>query len=752
MADQQTPPPPPASPPLVNEDAILSELLGMGFDYIWAKKALALGCQTVESAADWVIQAMEAAPAVTGRLTLPAIPPSPAPAPVPSLLDHLQASSSHQSTPTPVVVLQVEEPLAQSAKLVTSKYDNATKSVFRDKVAMAEYEKVKQMKAEEKRAKSRVLDQIKEDREALRRKVAMKSTESGTPATDVAQKGKSASSDSTTSNNTGGDIKIQVRFPSGKAIRHSFSNAATLADLFSFVHSQASGSDLPACRREGGPVLLQPFPRKTFDETMSTLTLTLVEVGLSNASLVLMKPEVATEGTIFNAPSTAMTASPAANRAQARPPTLQTRPIGILPYPLPNPGGVPMPDTDATNNAEDEDMDEADGSSDPSSEPDDDGSQSDDDDMDEDDEPPRMPVFGGNGYRLIDAATTASVNLESAPQQRAVNREERAHSIQQRLQNEGDLSSMSADTSASHTTRRKKALLPLTDLCVEAVAKLISNPATPAKSIAKLKRIGFASAEKLASELISNRLLDRFSATRLAPCAITTYSLNSYPLATDSLLEAIGMVHWLTLTTLSLNNAQYVTDTGVASLAGLPALERLSLSYTKISTEGIRNMALGLKGTLTDLRLAGCRNITGKEMKMDKVMVAFAGMSLESLDLENFVGVNDEVVSGLERARDTLLRLCLNSTKVSDAFGPQVVKFNQLRELHLDHTAITDAFSSHLKNGMPHLCTLSLAGNRSITDLTLQNFPEAMWRRTLKKLNLARTSVTDEGVRVGIVE
>jgi hypothetical protein len=68
----------------------------------------------------------------------------------------------------------------------------------------------------------------------------------------------------------------------------------------------------------------------------------------------------------------------------------------------------------------------------------------------------------------------------------------------------------------------------------------------------------------------------------------------------------------------------------------------------------------------------------------------------------------------------------------------------------LDRTQITDDISSHLVMGMPHLETLSLSENQGVGDVTLQLFSQAPWKRTLKKLNMAKTNVTDEGVSLGI--
>ncbi|KAJ3076100.1 hypothetical protein HK102_005483, partial [Quaeritorhiza haematococci] len=290
----------------------------------------------------------------------------------------------------------------------------------------------------------------------------------------------------------------------------------------------------------------------------------------------------------------------------------------------------------------------------------------------------RTPAFAGHGYRLgSDAPSTPLASEDSSggattpvvpgngggtvatsegrsPDGRPATRSERAALFSNMIASKmaSSAAASKAAAAASAAAKPKKPVLSLKSICLRCVAALVSDPTltVASRQLAALKAFGSDLAQSIAQELVKERRLERKTMGRLGVCPIETLILNSYSLATDSLLETIGMTFWPTLTKLSLRGCGYITDSGVWNLEGLKHLQfldlsscritdqavpvlatfktlyHLNLSQTKISTAGIKELVIAAREEsksgdtsdsvleLQELHLAGCANLKGKDV------------------------------------------------------------------------------------------------------------------------------------------
>ncbi|KAI9346752.1 hypothetical protein DFJ73DRAFT_464725 [Zopfochytrium polystomum] len=403
------------------------------------------------------------------------------------------------------------------------------------------------------------------------------------------------------------------------------------------------------------------------------------------------------------------------------------------------------------------------------------------------------------------------------------------------------------------------------------VAGLITNPEVPSKVLSKLKYVGTDLAERMVQTLMSKRLLDSYSLGRMHSCPLSVLNMDAYPLMTDSLLEKIITLHWTTLSKLSLRSCTYLTDVGfsgiqhcrtlthldvssckvtdaiVPFIAGLQCLEHLNLSRTKISSDGVRAIAKGSSGTISELILSHCVNLTDNTLLVDLQVLSnlailnissshvkapfipppatafralevfeaahtnitdddlrcfVSGLSmlrvfdvsssrsvtsaglrwvcsscanlstlkvapiepeadaavarvllvvgskkklpLEALDLAGFSVTDEALGETLSGFNETLMVLRLSGNKITDEGLSHLKDLKNLTELYLDRTLITDAIFSHIKD-LRHLEVLSLA-ETGVTDAFLRKMGTGDICKSLKRLNLARTVVSDEGI------
>ncbi len=175
--------------------------------------------------------------------------------------------------------------------------------------------------------------------------------------------------------------------------------------------------------------------------------------------------------------------------------------------------------------------------------------------------------------------------------------------------------------------------------------------------------------------------------------------------ASDILMTHVGRLAQIERLTVL---GRFLTDSGMASLAGLSKLSTLDLSYSNVSDAG----------------LAHVQGLT----------------ELSSLDLTGSPVSNEGVahLKGLTK----LLLLDLRSTKISDGGLTHLEGLQNLRVLHLASTPMTDLGLAQLK-GLRNLTYLNVRGTR-VSDAGLVHLKSLT---NLVQLNLDGTQVTKDGMK-----
>lgn len=219
-------------------------------------------------------------------------------------------------------------------------------------------------------------------------------------------------------------------------------------------------------------------------------------------------------------------------------------------------------------------------------------------------------------------------------------------------------------------------------------------------------------------------------------------------------------------------SATWVNDTEILELAALPKLERLDLSHTRISDEGllnlrparqIRDLNLLYAEQITDLGLTAIKNWTnlktlnvrGTRISDPTLAIISKLIQLESLDIAN-TGVTEagldslvpltklkQLSIGRSRFSDSamaVLRL-LNTLEYLDLSGPRGVARNQRTESSSVPEALVRAISE-----LKELRTLKL-GHNQISAEELRTFAASLSK--VEKLGLEECSrVDDQALKV----
>jgi len=202
-------------------------------------------------------------------------------------------------------------------------------------------------------------------------------------------------------------------------------------------------------------------------------------------------------------------------------------------------------------------------------------------------------------------------------------------------------------------------------------------------------------------------------------------------------------------------DAEQITSEGVRQLQALTHLEFLqvyratddSLAQLKQLTN-LTQLGVGNSGQLTDAgvaHLAGMKNLQMLALANDPG-IGDAGLShlrrlteLRDLDL-NHTAVTDEGLEHLQRLKH-LERLNLSATNISDAGLRYVSKLTSLAELQLGHTRVTDAGLAHLAE-LTNLWSLGLY-QLNVTDAGMEHLK---LMKKLMVLGLKGTQVSDAAV------
>ncbi|HKB01807.1 MAG TPA: hypothetical protein VKD90_06285, partial [Gemmataceae bacterium] len=209
---------------------------------------------------------------------------------------------------------------------------------------------------------------------------------------------------------------------------------------------------------------------------------------------------------------------------------------------------------------------------------------------------------------------------------------------------------------------------------------------------------------------------------------LTVRAVDDRGLVTDG-----GVAHLARLTRLERLTlaGQPMTDAGLAHLTGLAALKSADFGGTKVSGTGLTHLQISVwlqtvhLGAPTDVgvaALAHFRHLTRVDLG----------------DGRNVTDVGLKHLAGLAH----LETLIAHNTRLTDDGLKALAGLNRLRGLGADGTNLTDAGLDHLK-GFPHLASLGV-GATAVTDAGLKVLAEA---KTLQWVNLRRTKATAGGVR-----
>lgn len=219
-----------------------------------------------------------------------------------------------------------------------------------------------------------------------------------------------------------------------------------------------------------------------------------------------------------------------------------------------------------------------------------------------------------------------------------------------------------------------------------------------------------------------------------------------------------GMAHLAGLTKMRFLNLRdkKITDKGMAYLAGMKNLETLELNEVACSNEGLAHIKDCVKlkklhlfrTKVTDDGMEYLTNMTEMEdlkFRQSPVrgeqMEKLKGMTkLKELDVSETPFVDDGVA--VVATFENLESLNLWNTFITDDGLAPISNLKKLKELDLQNCALTDAGVKHLE-GMTSLTSLSLKENSSISD---ESIPVLNTLTNLKKLTLNFTQIYDEGV------
>ncbi|TPX78371.1 hypothetical protein CcCBS67573_g00339 [Chytriomyces confervae] len=609
---------------------------------------------------------------------------------------------------------------SHSTRQVQSRHvDGQTHADFVNIAARAAIAQSSAIKKKSQSDKAGLLKQIQEDR--LRMKERRMNSAAAVPV--PANPSTASAATSAPSHTLPQQAKIQFRLhPSigfaGQPITHSFSASDSLASLFRFL--RATVPSIKPLSPSAQLQLCAAFPVRIFDELDGTNeTRSLQEVQLTpsavlNVVVLVNTSAPVTEPAITAQVTTAAAAAAARDSPSSDPMIEDAQEESFHPHSQP----ANQTDDEANASESESDLDENNGNEmDLSDDSDHDANEehsdnddqhnnnSDDDDDDGHDDEEEARGFHGAGRRLVDAPAlgipgrrnetvirapnrnnfgrgggqrlggaveTSNVGVggsAAVEQSRAfANRDLRLNAIQNRLLGTGSAeitqSSAAADATFSRKMGRKPRSPPsLLQLSVIASVSLLCLHGNKKKlephQQHTLRRLGAELAHQVITGIIKARHLDRFMITRLAMCPVKSYNLDSYSLATDSLLETISFTHWNTLTHISLKGGSLITDEGVFHLQTCRSLEYLdlsacrltdtifsvltssfgdlsylNLSRTKITSAGLKRLCQKADRLtqLESLLLAGCANVTSPYTLVD--LSVFTKSTLSTLSLQ----------------------------------------------------------------------------------------------------------------------
>ncbi|KAL6069331.1 RING-type domain-containing protein [Balamuthia mandrillaris] len=251
---------------------LLSQLVEMGFPPERARMALqAVHNKHLAAAMDWLLehpqqeeeQRLSSAPASTTTNSTPTT----------------ATATTTSTTPSPAFAVTSHNSHAVTTKEEQERRDREERQRAKELEA-AKLEKQRAL-AEKERIRQRIAEMKKERQQKYNRRSASE-TNNDTSSSSMAPSSTTTSSTTTTTSATraSGPALIQIRLPSGEALRHTFQAEDSLACVQSLV-----------CERLGKDAteftLLQPVPRKEFTQEMMNMTLAEAELAPRGALTVM---------------------------------------------------------------------------------------------------------------------------------------------------------------------------------------------------------------------------------------------------------------------------------------------------------------------------------------------------------------------------------------------------------------------------------------------------------------------------------
>ncbi len=189
-------------------------------------------------------------------------------------------------------------------------------------------------------------------------------------------------------------------------------------------------------------------------------------------------------------------------------------------------------------------------------------------------------------------------------------------------------------------------------------------------------------------------------------------------------------------------SGSFVADSDLDRIAGLPQLEKLDLSHTRITDLGLLR--------LKDLRNVRELNLFYAELVTDEGLAAVK--TWPRIERLNFRGVKvTDNTLALLAGKDTIRALDIGFAEVTDSGLQHLVRFKGLRELTIGGNKMTEVGLEVLR-ALPNLTHLDISGKQrtdsglwfvGVTDIGLD--PVASLAK-LESLNLAGAQVSANGI------
>ncbi|ORY95517.1 hypothetical protein BCR43DRAFT_493116 [Syncephalastrum racemosum] len=724
-------------------DDKLAQLMSLGFEVDLCQSALS-HTTTVESATEWILNALDNPETPLHNMSLSNNPPQ--------LSEDAQRQRDEESARNRLQSEKLYRESKRNKQLEKKAHEQALQQIKEDREKMKllrgapkskdvnehtsaseatrkEYARtqqdIKRQRRLDQEAKARALEEIRQDREAMKLRKAQHALISTTASTSA-----SAAAPSTDRNDSrhvaperGNTALIQFRLSDGSTVRQQFQATDNLATLFHFVAGKEDHAGKPLAEGEGLK-LISAYPRKEFSiqdaETTVQAAGFVPNVSLSISRMLPPQSPVAEDAEMEEAENV---------QDEAR--------------------GTEHMDTDGATEESSEEEDAG-------------GDENEDQAMDPIDhilhnQPAinphrprrnigRTPVlrrdrimnpnwnWGTGGHRLVgdEPERQEQADQESEQQQEQANardadaRRDRLSAIERRV------APVQAQPIMKFSSTGKGRHIPsLRDTCTASVAGMLVQQNKEAQD--HLRYLMFASnkvAELLLAQLTSTRKLERLTMRKLADsCYLQNVVLDSYTYATDSLLEELSMSNTSsTVAKLSLKGCDVITDHGIQCLEGLKNLEYLDVSNCKVTD----------KGLLSITKLSKLRHLNLSKTKItDAGLRQLANHSqfrshLQSLSLDGCRGIKaSDTFSLLDNAFPELVQLSLASTEIRAQTTVPRRSLQHLQVLDASRTGLGDDDMTKIVASFSELRELKLGGCMHVTTRGL-----AALARDLKRLEM----------------